>query len=302
MITNLKGETIYAYWKIIYEELTEEFLYDTYELRNVKLLQGEVKKTPMAITSFTPMVSNPLLTQFNVNAEIFQEQPVKQAGSQWRKIYCFDEMDIADTSFRKTMMKAKKKSGVGDSSEKSNIFAEVKRSLFAPVAVCIKTKNMYNEQAESLLEALISVLYRNEGSYINDLHNMIYSFAEFSSHIMALTKIICPPPLSELSISLGDKNISYYEGLIGGFPGEMDCAVAQLFSLVKVDFVILLWTAILLEQRIIIYTPDANMYFFIVKALSQLIFPFTWAFSKGIAPNLDLLTTPFPFCFGKLLP
>ena len=68
--------------------------------------------------------------------------------------------------------------------------------------------------------------------------------------------------------------------------------------MVESDYIVLLWTALLLDKRVIVYTADANFFFYVAKALTLLLFPLTWPFSKGIAPNLELLATPTPYFFG----
>jgi hypothetical protein len=64
--------------------------------------------------------------------------------------------------------------------------------------------------------------------------------------------------------------------------------------------VILLWTALLLEKDVILYVPNPNTYFFLAKALIQLIFPLSWHYTKGMITSLSLLQAPTPFCFGIL--
>ena len=351
LITNSMGETIYAYWKIVYEEITEEFLYGTYDIKNVQLTKkgrqsrkvsidsdkseefavdsspkilkhsGELElpstsqrkwskqsgennekneastrkpASGLALTSmsFTPASVNAGLSNFV--DQLGQKLPRKYS----KKTLCLDEMDIAGSVFKKATQKARKKSHNYSHKEgKESIL--LKHSMFVPIAVCIKTANPYSEQAEQVLDSLIALLYNNEGSYMTELHNSIYSFAEFCSHILSLTQITSPPPFTELVIPLINREVTYYEGLIGNIPCEGDFSFAQLFSLVETDYIITLWTALLLEKDIIIYTSSANLYFFIVKPLTQLLFPLCWQFTKGIIPNLDLLSSPTPYCFGK---
>jgi hypothetical protein len=173
--------------------------------------------------------------------------------------------------------------------------------VYVPIVVCIKTKNVNTKQAERILESLISILLKDGGCYSSELHNKTFSYAEFCYHILILTSLIGPTPLTQFSISMGNKSIDFFESHFADFPGAMDTSIAQLFSILRVDLIITLWNALLLEQRVVIYSNDPNYYFFIMKALNQLLFPFTWAFSKGVVPTLDILTTPFPFCFGIII-
>eukprot|EP01022_Parablepharisma_sp_SALTPOND_P016858 TRINITY_DN2577_c0_g1_i1.p1 TRINITY_DN2577_c0_g1~~TRINITY_DN2577_c0_g1_i1.p1 ORF type:complete len:1062 (+),score=127.21 TRINITY_DN2577_c0_g1_i1:6224-9409(+) len=343
LLTNDMGETIYAYWKVVYEEITEEFLYDAYEIRNVPLAKkGQPRKVSLdseqsfgieaeqenkswpnkrygsirgggstttardwlkkgiepvihkkgnspsklkkGTVSFTPMSQVASMGNF----------PRKESGN-----FCLDEMDLAGTAYKRTTRRARKKSSLRDPTYTPSS-PKLKQSTFVPIAVCIKTANPSSEQAENLLNSLIATLFKHEGNYVSDLHNMIYSFAEFCSHVLTLTQVTTPPPFTELIVPMWNKEIVYYEGLIGNLPCEGDMSIAQLFSLVYTDYIITLWTALLLDKDIIIYTSDPNLYFYIMKSLMHLMFPLNWHFSKGIIPTLEYLSSPAPYCFGVL--
>ena len=350
LLTNNMGETIYAYWKVMYEEISEEFLYDSYQIQNVKLEQkGQSRKVSMeSERSFggevrvgrgschikptkgggstttahewikndagLGMIANSGTNQINEdNAGRAKKVAVsftpmsllanaKDAGMLSRKKsgkFCFDEMDLVGTAYKRTTRRAGKKGSLHDD-EGIPTVRPLKHSVFVPIAVCIKTANPYSDQAETLLDSIIATLYRNERNYVNELHNTIYSFSEFCSHVLTLTHVTTPPPFTELIVPVCDKEIVYYEGLISNLPCEGDMSVAQLFSLVYTDYIIMLWAALLLEKDVIIYTSNPNLYFYIVKTLIHLMFPLQWQFAKGIIPNLDLLSSPTPYCFGIL--
>ena len=45
LLTDEGGETLYAYSKVIYEEITKEMLYEEYDIRNVQLIKkGKLRK------------------------------------------------------------------------------------------------------------------------------------------------------------------------------------------------------------------------------------------------------------------
>ena len=172
--------------------------------------------------------------------------------------------------------------------------------ISVPIIVCIKTYNFYTEQAAELLECIISILKSKQKHYMVDLYNIIYSYAEFCSYILSLCQLRNPPPFSELIIPIANKSIKYYEGLLCDFPCEDDESISQLFSLLPTNIIISIWTALLIEKRIVIYTSNPNIYFYATKAIIDLLFPLEWLFSKGIISNAVFLTTPIPYCYGML--
>lgn len=247
------------------------------------------KKTAL---SFTPLGLHPIMEQSI--KEIQEEAKSKKATL--GLLSSREEMDLAGSTFSRAMKNARKKS--------EHLDTKILRgtsSVFVPIIFCIKTQKTENEPAEQLLASIINLLYRNGGNYLSETHNLLYTFAEFCIHILYLTQTISPPPLSELLIPICNKDIIFYEGVIGDIPNERDNAVAQLCSLLPSETIVLLWEALLLDYRIVLYTADANYFFFIAKALTQLMFPLVWPFSKGIAPSLPLLSSINPYFFGNLL-
>lgn len=192
---------------------------------------------------------------------------------------CFDDTELTGRALRKRMKTSQ-------------------WSVYVPLAVAIKTQCMSYEPAEELLNALINLLFSNDPQVSNASHRTMYTFAKVAVYIILLTHIIMPPPMSELTISFGShQGVTFTEGLIGQMPCENDPAVAQALSMVSVDKLIALWCAKLLDIRVIVYTSDADAFFFLCKAVEQLMFPFPWLFSTGVVPNLDLLTNPTPFFY-----
>ncbi len=343
LITNEEGETIYAYWKVLYEEITEEFLYDSYVIKNVQLSdKGQLRKNSSdlnrsfgsdsqrlsehaarprkwsrneadmsaenrpdrlqsnalqkkTMASFTPSTQGPALSQF-VDQQIRSDKKERKYS---RNGVCKDDMDTMGSVYNKATKKAQKKSFRKEREEGPKCKPLMKRSIYVPIGVCIETLNPSSEKAEQLLDSLIDLLLNDDGSYVSHTHNMIYSFAEFCSTVLSLTQITSPPPFAELQIPFSSSEVTYYEDLISNLPCEGDMSVAQLFSLIDPDDVLTLWTALLMERDVVIYTSNVNLYFFIAKPLMQLMFPLNWPFAKGIIPNLDLLSSPTPYCFGK---
>ncbi len=333
LLTNELGDTLYAYWKIVYEELTEEFLYKDYDIKNVKLaLKGRSSKDISAksngVSESESVTSKMRNTKKGIIGGTRQPRARLAASSKnlpWAGLShaqpppastptraqhgqqpSFDEMDLTSTALRRVTRRLSRNRVVpptsDDTARTRPSGGKETRRFFVPVAICVKTKHQATEQAERVLEALIGRLHYNSGGYISDIHNRIYSFAEFAFHILQLTQLTSPPPLTQLSISLQDTEISYYEPGVGELPCDTDTLVAQLFTILDSDAVITLWTALILDVRIVVYTSDANLFFFLAKPLTQLMFPFSWAFLKGITPSIELLSTPTPYFFGTLRP
>ena len=157
-----------------------------------------------------------------------------------------------------------------------------------------------SDQAIQLLEAIISILTNYKKNYSSNLHNSIFSYAEFCSHILSLNYIRNPPPFTKLIIPINEKLITYTEGLLNEFPCIGDITIPNAFILLPPDHIITIWTAFLLEKNTVIFTSDPNVYFNIIKTIGHLMFPLSWSFPKGLIPNLELLCNPTPYCFGIL--
>ncbi len=337
----------------MYEEITEEFLSQNYDIKNVRKREGRgelyssVLRSSVLSKPDTPKQHSKLIGETDIDKSPTRKKTggeIKRDGSvdseedalrnfismrgssqqilkrdvsfnfsKTRRQTCglvhkkssvvsFDEMDISGTAYSKVTKRVRKRSTQGQTNVAISpaLPHMVHRSFFVPLALCIKTKNQSHESAEQLLLALLSLLQTDTNSYRNNVQNLIYSYSEFVSHAMLLTHMVGPPPMTQYVIQVGKSEVLFSEGLIGELPCDGDVSAAQLFSLVDPDFVILMWTAMLLDIRVIVYTSNINEYFFIMKALNQLMFPFKWHHSKGVIPLLYFLLQPPPYCFGLM--
>jgi len=357
MMTNEMGQTFYVYCKVLYEEITEEFLYKNYDIKKAptkkesydeesesftgksdeknfrKMSNSSEEEFPDVRSKNTPKIrklaKNSITNEGSVLDSPLSRRPKLRREESFTSSHkpkkhndnkksinpsndirrsslmmSFDEMDIPGTVYRKFTTKARKKSGGSDPKNQDAVIPGIApnstKNYYVPLALCIKTKCPANDFTEQLLLNLINLLYTDPNTYRTDTQNLIYSYSELLSHIMQLSHITCPPPLTQYSISLGQSEISYAEGPISELPTDSDISVAQLFSQVDCDLVITLWTAFLLDIRVIIYTNSINEYFFIMKGLDQLMFPLRWHNSKGIAPMASLLLQPPACCYGLL--
>lgn len=342
LITNEMGETFYVYCKVIYEEITEEFLYKNYDIKNVQAKKREIKgerldkmlgQSMILFSSTTspakkkeqkiakiPSYSKELaksngtalrkgIDQYNSTESIDKKNTASNSPPKMQEERksivsvsgaSLDEMDAPGTAYSKVKRKARKKTNTGiDKIERLPLVKQfVHHTVFVPLAVCIKTKNQYHGPAEQLLSSLIQLLYTEVDTYKTQVQNCIYRYAEFVSHTILLTHIVSPPPMTQYVIEIGGNKVVYTEGMIGDFPCESDVSVAQLFSIVNPIEVISIWTAMLLDIRVLVYTTNVNYFFFIIKGINQLMFPFCWHHSKGIIPSLLLLCQPPPYCYG----
>jgi len=225
----------YAYWKVIYEEVSVKSLAKEYEFPKHRLSVSSMSESK----------------------ESFLDKP--------RGIESYEELKID--------------------------------SVFVPVVMCIQTYNSDLDQTRNLLLSLIKLLYTHESDYKRMVHKTIYSLAEFCSYIFYLTHIMIPP-YTKLLIPIAGNTIEYNENLINDFPCEADMSIVYLFTLLPIDFIISIWNLLLLESNIIVYTPDPNIYFYITKALFQLMFPLEWKYLFGIVSDLNLVSenTPYIYC------
>ena len=284
LLTNIMGETHYAYWKTIWEEIREEKLVNDYKLENVSLAnKGEPVKVVEIDDSFEDEMSI-ILKPIEVH-NLTIDRVKNKCGR-----VCFDDLDL---------LKVSKRLGLLENQYRVTPQA-LKKSIFVPISICIKTANPYTDQAKELLNSLITSLLNNKEKYTTNLHNLIYNASEFCSYILALTHVNTPPPFAELIIPIANKEIVYYEELISNIPCDGDMSIAYLFSLIPIEHIVLLWTALLLEKDVILYIPNVNIYFFLAKALIQLMFPLSWHYTKGVITSLGLLHAPTPYCYGIL--
>ena len=314
LVSDEMGNTLYAYCTTIYESISEKFLYEDYNIRNVKLLkkgrsrefninseydlkEGQKKRSHGSMcdnTEFKQETNHAGKKEVNSFTSVLNKESKRTINFRAKNTkpkFSFDEMDIETSTYKKPTRRITDIKP--NSTNKDN-------SLIVPIVICIKTANPYINNSQNLLKALISVIFETEGSYVRDIHNTIFSYSDFCSNILLLSSIILPPPFTELIIPIADKKIIYYEGLISNYPCDSDISIAHLFSLVSPENVITLWTGLLMEKNIVIYASDPNCYFYIVKALTTLMFPLSWPYVKGIILNLELLSTPTPYCYGIL--
>ena len=243
ILTSPFGETIYVYWRTIYEQTTEESLYEEYDIKNTMLDKKRISyKSKLSFYVNNEETKDPSGKEKSANAldlldieEILPDTKFKvpkvspgkhpkfsKSMAQKMKTcgkFCWDEMDITDTSYRKISRRVQKELLFNDSNSSPN---RKDRPVFVPIVVCIKTTNPYSEQSEDLLDSLIDTLYINNNNYVNDLHNMIFSFSELCSDIISLTNITMPSPMTDLIIQMPNKDITYNEGVLGSIPCEGD--------------------------------------------------------------------------------
>jgi len=270
LIINSRGETMYAYWKILYEKISEESLYNDYNLKNLNL--EEKGRTKDSIDQNRSGVSNK--RRLTVCCQVEEEDKSE------RLMPCFDDMDIFSSKYRRL-------------NKKGSSFSEC--NFYVPIAICIKTYNPHIEQADNILESVVSFLF-SKG--IKSIQHLVFSYAIFSSAILKLSTIITPPPFTKVIVQLFNRQLTYSQGSIATPNFDGDLSIINLFLLLKIKQVIILWTALLLEKKVVIYTRQSNTYFYITKALTHLIFPLEWQHAKGIISQLELLATPIPYCFG----
>jgi hypothetical protein len=320
VITDEWGQTFYIHCKVLYEEISEEFLFNNYHIRKAphrkeskggllpfiykmrnnnpsKVIKKTLPKRRITTINLTKKNArrkeSALLNVQRVASPVMRRVKKERKNSLFK---CLDEMDVRGTPYSKFNIKARH---AFDQSQPNNTQIQ-NMKYFVPVALCIKTKNPSYNSADQLLLALIDILYVNQNLYIHDTENLIYSYSEFVSHVLMLTHIISPPPITNYEIDVGLNDVYYTEGGLTEFISENDTIPMQLFSLLSIESVITMWTALLLDMRVILYVENTNDYFFLIKGLNQLMFPLRWEYSKGILPEPSLLLQPVPYVYGVM--
>lgn len=267
-MTNQSGETCYAYWKIIYEGISENFVRDNYklEIASIKTKSNSVYQRKAS--------------------ENLQEE-AKHNFAKGKKINSF-------TYKRKKLSLVVHDTPLIQKKEKEeNVF-------YVPLAFYIQTKYPCSEPAELLLESLVRLMYSSPSFYKTETNNSIFKYGNVLLYILFLTHLVLPPPMSQLSICFPENEVVFAEGKLTELPYENDTSVSQLFCLLNSDIVILIWTALLLDARTIILVDDPNIIFHIIKGIQQLLFPFCWVFSAGITLSIKPLTNITPYFYGNL--
>ena len=207
-------------------------------------------------------------------------------------------MDLPGTAFSKLLRRSKEYLHIKGNLDQLN--DHFNKTYYVPVALCIKTKSAAGNFYEALLNSLIELLYKGVNNYASSLHNVIYSYAEFISHIISLTHIINPPPATLYKIQIGLKKLTYLEGPISQLPYEDDTSVAQLFCILDSKSILEVLGALLLDLRVILCAKNINSCFFLIKGFNQLMFPLKWQYSKGVTLSNTLLYQPYPYFYGIL--
>jgi hypothetical protein len=156
--------------------------------------------------------------------------------------------------------------------------------IYAPVIVSIATTNPHIHQVNELSDFLISLL--KEGMN----NSSVEWLKTFRAHVLTLTYTILPP-LSQLLIptSTEHKNIVLSQGLFNTFPCDGDISIYYLFLLMPIDIIVKLWSYLLLDFTIVIYTSDPNIYFYVAKAFMELLFPLDYQCRIGLIDDLRVL-------------
>ena len=258
ILMNAKGGIIYAYLKVVYEEIIQNDIMD-YDIK--------AKRLPYRKKSFNYNKNGNKLTSRSLSIPEY-------------KFPLNKESDQIDKRLNRIY----------------NDLNDAKERVFVPIGICIQTYKPADDQYIALLESLTTILRNPENETIQ---NSIKSLAAFCSYLLTVTHIIIPPR-TNLLVSISVEQLYFNEGLINDLPYGDDVSIVYLFSILSIEHIIKLWTSILLETNIIIYTSNLNIYFHIIKALLKLIFPFKWKFMLGIIPKLILLTTNAPYLYCVL--
>ena len=293
-MTNKSGITFYIYRMILYEEITKEFL-----IHNQPFIKEEAEKNDDDDNNIKEEVKKKLaedqvrIKRLNKSFNYSHTNiPKRRFSEPLKNILVSEYKDSSDNA----------NTAIFNEPNENNLkqLIEETTKYYVPIAICIKTKNLINNSYEKLLIALARILCTEVNKYSCELHNQIYTYSEFFSHIIFLTHMISPPPATNYILQLGLTEVIFSEGPISTLPCEGDACVAQLFSILNDDFILTIFKALLLDLRVILCSKEVNSCFFIIKALTQLMFPFRWQFSKGIAPHLSLLTQPHPYFYGLI--
>lgn len=289
---NERGETSYIYCKVLYEPITEKLLSEDYEIKNVKLQKKETRS--FKVEHNISMVAIEESKRYSYNDANLHENEEKDITKFASVIKSPNKKEnMLSEAFNDEMALLQSKRIARNLLGRSKNSPSSKKVYYVPIAVCIETRIPYIEVAKSLLNTLISMLSRSSESRTR-------SYAEFSSCILTLTHITVPPPLTSLTIYIENTEIVLNEGSIGTFACSGDVSIAYLFSVLSIDHILILWSALLLEKNTIIHTDCPNVYFCVAKALTDLMFPLVWPFPKGVISNLNYLGLPTPYCFGVL--
>lgn len=296
IMTDKSGVTHFVYCVVFYEEIRKSFLANTQAFVGKECEQdGEAKKD--CVESLNEGESKELSRSLHCPRELLKSRRLNASVNDANKEAIIRKR--SNSSANMQLNKPDRKAELSSTNLPEDKSSPIENdSYYAPLAICLKTKNLTNNAYEKLLIALLKILCTESSIYSSDLQNLMYSYSEFLSHIIFLTHMVGPPPGTSYMLQLGLSEVPFTEDPLSRLPCENDSCVAQLFSILTDDHILILFRYLLLDVRVILYTKEPNSCYFIIKGLNQLMFPFSWQFSKGIAPNLSLLTQPHPYFYG----
>lgn len=158
---------------------------------------------------------------------------------------------------------------------------------------CLTLKNLF--LADTIPES-------SSTKHISAINDIIHNFriGEICNLLIYLTKIIKPPPFTELRLNLNLLTISLYVHSNFDLPNK-DSSLQILLDCLELTIIIKLWTSLLSERNVILL-GNRSILSSACSALLALLFPFSWLHTYiPTFPDhfeLEILDAPTPYLIG----
>uniref|UniRef100_A0A1I8J4X2 UDENN domain-containing protein n=1 Tax=Macrostomum lignano TaxID=282301 RepID=A0A1I8J4X2_9PLAT len=164
--------------------------------------------------------------------------------------------------------------------------------VYVPSTVILVSKLPYFSVLKTSLSAILSRVSQE------DPHN-------FNSIIMSATIALCStpvPPPSDTCLGIQSELFGVTLNLLPPMPRiglVVDFDVTVLFRSLPLDDILLLLSALLTDQRIVVTSSDASLIALVMESLLLLLYPMRWnlPYMSNI-PSVEFLGAPQPFFFG----
>ncbi|CAD5117864.1 DgyrCDS6609 [Dimorphilus gyrociliatus] len=163
-------------------------------------------------------------------------------------------------------------------------------TLYATKVLCVLSRLPFIDVMQKILSALYRVVMGLDKVELN-LESYIYNI---------LYEIPCPTPASSVSFKSGAHTIVCQRPGTNELP-PMDYPILEIFRLLGIEDVLNIYTCILLEYQILLYSEEYEYLMSVAECLTALIFPFAW--SQTYVPilptsNRHFIEAPVPFIMG----
>lgn len=196
--------------------------------------------------------------------------------------------------------------GIWSSIEYQDFFKRLLIFLYETICFNPSSNDLRDLISEGVAEADGNKSHKNGNLNEDEIENNVmlmvhnFRFLEMTNFLVFLTKIIKPPPFTELKINLHFSSVSLYFSSTFDLPNK-DSSIQVLLDSLELTLIIKLWSSLLSEKNVILI-GNRNLLYPACSALLALLFPFNWVHTYiPVFPDqfeLEILDAPTPYLIG----